>query len=103
MALETVNRFFAGVKVDGGGNIRARSGLIAGVVRNGIGDYTVTLQEPIAAAENVVDCACVEDGGPGNVNVRQLTDTTFQVFTFAAQTAGDADFALSIFQLPAVS
>ena len=57
----------------------------------------------IAPAEVVTDTASVEPVVPGNINVRQLTDTTFAVLTFAGEVAADADFALSIFQLPVVT
>jgi len=80
MAQEIVNRLFAGVKCAGDGTILARTAAIQGVVRNGAGDYTLTLNEAIGSPE----CAWGQcpDGVAGTVlaqTVQRLSETQFQI------------------------
>lgn len=106
MANEIPNSYHAAVRVDGTETppfLSVAHG-VSGVVRNGVGDYVVTVVEPIAVADCVVESA-LHGVTAGTIQVRQLTDTTFRVLTADVGPVGAADrqFSVNLFRLPTVS
>jgi hypothetical protein len=68
-----------------------------GFVRNGVGDYTLTLQDGVnSQTQGVVTCG-LQSAASGMISVEFLTTTTLRVRTFTgANAAADIDFWLSV-------
>lgn len=74
-----------------------------GFVRNGVGDYTLTLVNGVDMTNQGVVQATVQNNAPGIIGVEVLTTTTLRVRTFSATTvpaiaAADLDFWLQVFE-----
>lgn len=106
MANEIVNSYHAAVKVDGAVTpiVVTVSHGVASVVRTAVGVYEVTLVEPIALADCVVEAALLSTFA-GTLQVRQQTDTVFQVLTadVGPVAAANRAFSLNFFRLPTVN
>lgn len=111
MALEIENNLHAGVRYDGNSTtIVSRFG-IASVVRNGQGDYTVTLLAGLGDAEDCVTCSVEPSPPNGAINRtiahEKVNPTTWNVFTFGALVGGppairqaeDAAWSLKFFRI----
>lgn len=104
MANQITDNLHAQVHFDDAGNIIAQSG-IQSVVRNGVGDYTVTLLEGIADSESV-EALCVptdfssEAAEPATGCVVFVDAVTRDVFTFEeGYTAADLAANLNLYRV----
>lgn len=88
-------------RISGAGAVLASAQGTAGftVVRNGAGDYTITLGEAIDLLERVT--TLVGKSSTFVMNVVAETDTTLQVINFASTTgaAADGEFQFAIFRI----
>jgi hypothetical protein len=67
------------------------------LVRNGVGDYTLTLEQSAPAAEAVVTATGIDPALVAICVVRRPLPTTIQVLTFSdAGAANEADFSLVV-------
>lgn len=81
---------------DGQVSANNQTGSIASSVRNGAGDYTITLT-PGCDATQCVFLATLRGGAiDGWIQVNPLTDTTVQVLTGTVAAAADRNFDLFI-------
>ena len=75
-----------------------------GFLRNGAGDYTLTLQDGVNSQTQAVVLQGIQNATPGALAVEFLTTTTIRVRTFSltavpAIAAADLDFWLAIFEI----
>jgi hypothetical protein len=97
MAQEMPNTFFAACKAEGNGTIVARTSAVQSVQRTAAGIYLLTLLEGIGDAE----CAygMCPDGLSVTETVRKLSNTQFEVRTFATSTATDGRWNVVIHRI----
>ena len=100
MSHEIENNMVAGLKYDGNTQtILARSG-IAAVVRNGVGDFSVQLEDPIGSGEEGTDCGIWLDGvAIGIITHSRVNATTFNVRTWTRPAGAPIDEAIWSFNV----
>jgi hypothetical protein len=99
MAQEIVNRLHASVKCLGTGVIVARNAEVLSIVRNGAGDYTITLVEGLGGAEGVID-ASVDDTAARSLIVERVSDVAWRLRTFSSVAAAiDSGFCWGVHRI----
>lgn len=71
----------------------------AGIVKNGIGDWTLEYQTPLNTDNNLVVLTIQDQGGSGqreNITGESVDDTHIRVRTFQAASAKDQHFWIEI-------
>lgn len=97
MAIETSNviQAAANVNADAAASAFLVNRGFSALVRNGVGDYTLTLEQSAAAAETVATATGIDAALIAVCVVRRPLPTTVQVLTFdVAGAANEADFSL---------
>ena len=85
-------------RVQTDGTLLQAQGIVSASVRNGAGDYTVTLQRAISLIDYDIEPDIMTGARNANANIVLTDSTHVQVLTSVGAGATDEQFTLKIFQ-----